>query len=262
MWKKLLLMTLIFIITSCETTELGRRQLVLMPAEQMDEMGVQAFQTIKEETPVAPDSRVNQYVQCVTSALLHTLVDSEGWEIVVFQDDAVNAFALPGRKIGVYTGLLAVAENQHQLAAVIGHEIAHVLSNHGNERVSQGMLLEVGMSLAQAIFSNPESQTAKLALGALGVGAQFGILLPFSRKHETEADILGLKMMAHAGFQPQEAVNLWVNMGRNSGEGGAAPPEFLSTHPSHETRINDLQAQMPEALQLYQQARSRPNCRP
>jgi predicted Zn-dependent protease len=259
MWKKIILITAVFVIVSCATTPLGRKQLAFMPIEQMDEMGVQAFQTIKNETPVAPNSQVNSYVQCVTDALLNTLQDSEGWEIVVFEDEAVNAFALPGRKIGVYTGLLNVAENQHQLAAVIGHEIAHVLSNHGNERVSQQMLMQTGMELAQIIFTNPESQTAQIALGALGLGAQFGVILPFSRKHESEADELGLQIMARAGFQPQEAVNLWVNMGK--GSEGAAPPEFMSTHPSHETRINDLQSQMYYAQQLYQQAAYYPNCR-
>ncbi|MCV6636446.1 M48 family metallopeptidase [Candidatus Albibeggiatoa sp. nov. NOAA] len=258
MWKKITLILVAGLIVSCATTPLGRKQLAFMPAEQMDVMGVQAFQTIKDETPAAPNSKVNSYVQCVTNALLSTLQDSEGWEIVVFEDEAVNAFALPGRKIGVYTGLLNVAENQHQLAAVVGHEIAHVLSNHGNERVSQQMLVQTGMEVAQAIFSNPESQTAQVALGALGLGTQFGILLPFSRKHETEADELGLQIMARAGFQPQESVNLWVNMGKGS-EG--APPEFMSTHPSHETRINDLQSQMHYAQQLYQQSTSRPNCR-
>ncbi|WP_353571353.1 M48 family metallopeptidase [Candidatus Albibeggiatoa sp. nov. BB20] len=258
MWKKVNLITIILLLVSCATTPLGRKQLAFMPTDQMDVMGVQAFQTIKEETPAAPNSKVNLYVQCVTNTLLNTLQDSEGWEIVVFDDAAVNAFALPGRKIGVYTGLLDVAENQHQLAAVIGHEIAHVLSNHGNERVSQQMVVQTGMELAQVIFSNPESATAQTVLGALGLGAQFGVILPFSRKHESEADELGLQIMARAGFQPQESVNLWVNMGKNS-EG--APPEFMSTHPSHETRINDLQSQMHYAEQLYQQAESHPDCR-
>jgi len=258
MWKKFSFIMIVLLIASCATTPLGRKQLAFMPLEQMDEMGVQAFQTIKDETPSASNRQVNGYVQCITNALLNTLQDSDGWEIVVFQDEAVNAFALPGRKMGVYTGLLNVAENQHQLAAVIGHEIAHVLSNHGNERVSQQALLQTGMELAQAIFSNPQSQTAQVALGALGLGAQFGVLLPFSRKHESEADELGLQIMARAGFDPQESVNLWVNMGKNS-EG--APPEFMSTHPAHETRINDLQSQMSHAMQLYQQAETRPNCR-
>ncbi|MEK7989556.1 MAG: M48 family metallopeptidase [Thiotrichaceae bacterium] len=258
MWKKISLMIVILLLVSCATTPLGRKQLAFMPIEQMDVMGVQAFQTIKQETPAAPDSKVNLYVQCVTNSLLNTLQDSEEWEIVVFEDEAVNAFALPGRKIGVYTGLLAVAENQDQLAAVIGHEIAHVLSNHGNERVSQQMLVETGMELAQIIFSDPQSTTAQTVLGALGLGAQFGVILPFSRKHESEADELGLQIMARAGFQPQEAVNLWVNMSKGSGE---APQEFMSTHPSHETRINDLQSQMSGAQQLYQQAASHPNCR-
>jgi predicted Zn-dependent protease len=259
MWKKLNLIGIIFLVISCSTTPTGRKQLAFMPSNQLDTMGIQAFQTIKDETPVVHNNNVNHYVQCITRALLNTLHDSEGWELVVFEDEAVNAFALPGRKIGVYTGLLNVAENQHQLAAVIGHEIAHVLANHGNERVSQQVLLSAGLDLAQLVFANPQSQTAQLALGALGLGAQFGILMPFSRKHESEADEMGLEIMARAGFDPQQAVDLWVNMGQASG--GKSVAEFLSTHPSHETRIRDLQAQMPYALSLYQQAPTRPDCR-
>jgi predicted Zn-dependent protease len=179
---------------------------------------------------------------------------------VVFRDDAANAFALPGRKIGVNTGLLKVAENQHQLATVIGHEVAHVLSQHANERVSQQFAVDQGLGLINAIAS-PRSVTGQTLMGLLGVGAQYGILLPYSRVQESEADILGLDLMAKAGFDPRESVKLWVNMGK---AGGGQPPEFLSTHPSDRTRISGLNAHMAVALDLQNKARQagkRPDCR-
>jgi len=167
----------------------------------------------------------------------------------------VNAFALPGGKIGVYTGLLSVAENPSQLAAVMGHEVAHVLARHGNERVSQQLAVGETMGLIEGWLSSGggggTGQQAAMAL--LGVGAKVGILLPFSRAHESEADAIGKTLMAKAGFDPRESVTLWQNMGR-AGNGG--PPEFLSTHPSHDTRIRDLQAGMDVAMALYEESRA------
>jgi predicted Zn-dependent protease len=242
----------------CATSPTGRSQLVLMPESQMDQMGLQAFTNIKDETPVERNRTTNSYVQCVGKAITREVGGS--WEIVVFQDDAANAFALPGRKIGVNTGLLKVAENQHQLATVLGHEVAHVLSQHANERVSQQFAVEQGLGLITAIAS-PQSATGQTLMGLLGVGAQYGILLPYSRVQESEADILGLDLMAKAGFDPRESVKLWVNMGK---AGGGQPPEFLSTHPSDRTRISGLNAHMAVALNLQNKARQagkRPACR-
>ena len=242
----------------CATTPTGRSQLVLMPDSQMDQMGLKAFTNIKEKTPVDSNRTTNQYVQCVGNAITREV--GGNWEIVVFQDDAANAFALPGGKIGVNSGLLKVAENQHQLATVIGHEVAHVQAHHSNERVSQKFAVEQGLGLVTAIAS-PQSATGQTLMGLLGVGAEYGILLPYSRVQESEADILGLDLMAKAGFDPRESVNLWVNMGR---AGGGQPPEFLSTHPSDSTRISGLKARMPEALNLQSKAVNagkRPACR-
>ena len=242
----------------CATTPTGRSQLVLMPDSQMDQMGLKAFTNIKEKTPVDSNRTTNQYVQCVGNAITREV--GGNWEIVVFQDDAANAFALPGGKIGVNSGLLKVAENQHQLATVIGHEVAHVQAHHSNERVSQKFAVEQGLGLVTAIAS-PQSATGQTLMGLLGVGAEYGILLPYSRVQESEADILGLDLMAKAGFDPRESVNLWVNMGR---AGGGQPPEFLSTHPSDSTRISGLKARMPEALNLQSKAvkaGKRPACR-
>jgi predicted Zn-dependent protease len=180
------------------------------------------------------------------------------WEVVVFEEESANAFALPGGKIGVHTGLLDVATNQHQLATVLGHEVAHVLAEHGNERVSTQLATQGGLELIQAI-SGPASPTKNAALAALGLGAQVGVLLPFSRAQESEADTIGLELMARAGFDPRQGPVLWENMSRQGGQ----PPEFLSTHPSGDTRIRSLEAQVPEVMPVYERARSagrRPSC--
>jgi len=245
------------VLTACATSPTGRSQLMLMPEAQINQMGLQAFENIKKQTPVEQDAKSNQYVNCVAQSITREVIGR--WEVVLFKDDSANAFALPGGKIGVNTGMLKVARNQHQLAAVIGHEVAHVLAKHSNERVSQQFAVEQGLGLVNAI-ANTQTATGQTLMGLLGVGAQYGILLPYSRIQESEADRLGLDLMAKAGFDPTESVNLWRNM---SAAGTGQPPEFLSTHPSHSTRIRDLQAHMLVASQLQkaaQQQGKRPAC--
>jgi predicted Zn-dependent protease len=249
-FMRLFLFLPLLFIMGCATSPLGRTQLTLLPESQIDAMGVEAFNTMKQEAALENDAAVNQYVRCITNAIV--AVSGGQWEVVVFRDDEPNAFALPGGKIGVNTGLLRVATNQDQLATVIGHEIAHVLSKHGNERVSQEFAVQIGMELINAV-AQPQTQTGQTLLGLLGVGAQFGVLMPFSRVQESEADMLGIDLMAKAGFDPRQSVLLWQNM---SAAGGGSPPEFLSTHPSHSTRIQDLQQRMNLALNYYEQARS------
>jgi predicted Zn-dependent protease len=227
-----------------------------MPPGQLDQMGLEAFQQVKSTTPEATDPRVHRYVQCVSDAITRQVGGT--WEVEVFRDPAVNAFALPGGRIGVYTGLLRVAETPDQLAAVIGHEVAHVVAQHHNERVSQQFAAEQGLALINALAAGGATQQSLMAL--LGLGAQVGVLLPYSRIQETEADKLGLDLMAQAGFDPRAAVELWRNMERVGGGGG---PEFLSTHPAGGTRIAQLQGRMDQAMDLYQQARARgrsPRC--
>jgi predicted Zn-dependent protease len=235
-------------IVSCATSPLGRRQLALLPDNQMAMMGVQAFDNFKSKLPVDSDSRVNAYVDCVAGSITREVGGT--WEIVVFKDASPNAFALPGGKIGVHSGLLKVARNSHQLATVLAHEVAHVLAHHANERVSQQLAVQQGLNLLQVI-ANPTSAGGQTLMGLLGVGAQFGVLLPYSRLQESEADLYGLDLMARAGFDPQESVQLWRNMEQ---AGGQRPVEFLSTHPSHETRMRDLQNRIPAALTIRQQA--------
>ncbi|WP_435106415.1 M48 family metallopeptidase [Arhodomonas sp. AD133] len=253
------------VVAACATSPLGRRQLQLFPDGQMQQMGVNAFQELKSKQKAVGDDAVTRYVRCVADAIVEVVprkyaVDG-GWEVQVFEDDTANAFALPGGKIGVHTGLLEVAENPAQLAAVIGHEVAHVMADHGNERMSQQFAASAGLAVAQAI-AGANSPEKRQALSLLGLGAQVGVLLPYSRLHESEADLIGLDLMANAGFDPGESVELWRNMAKDSS--GKAPPEFLSTHPSHGTRIQDLEAHLPEATKLYRQARQqgrRPQCR-
>ena len=244
------LISVLMLLAGCATSPTGRSQLVLMPESEINQMGLQAFTTIKKETRVDRSTATNRYVQCVAQAITREV--GGNWEVVVFNDSDANAFALPGGKVGIYTGMLKVAENQDQLAAVIGHEIAHVLARHSNERISQKFAVEQGLSLINAIAS-PQSGTGQTLMGLLGVGAQYGVLMPYSRIQESEADLLGLELMAKAGFNPRESTRLWVNMGR---AGGGQPPEFLSTHPSHSTRISELNAHMPVALQLQSRARA------
>lgn len=245
------------ILAGCATSPTGRSQLILMPESQMSQMGLQAFENIKKQTPVDASATSSRYVNCVAQSIIREVGGS--WEVVVFKDDSANAFALPGRKIGVNSGLLNVAKNQDQLATVIGHEVAHVLSHHSNERVSQQFAVEQGLGLINAL-SSPQTDTGRTLMGLLGVGAEYGILMPYSRAQESEADRLGLDLMARAGFNPAESTRLWQNMGA---AGGGQPPEFLSTHPAHGTRIHDLNARLPLAQQLQRTARQqgkRPAC--
>jgi len=267
----LLLLTLVMALAlaSCATSPLGRTQLMLQSAPEMAQMGATAFAELKSTTPMSNDTAQINYVRCVADAITSVLTPEEvvpvsvsQWEVVLFDEDSANAFALPGGKMGVHTGLLRVARNQSQLATVMGHEVAHVLAQHGNERVSQTALAQLGMNMV-GVLAGADTPEKQEALAALGVPLlQVGVLMPFGRGQESEADEIGLYLMARAGFDPRESIPLWQNMGRASA--GQAPPEFLSTHPSHATRIERLQAAMPKALELQQQALAsgrRPNCR-
>ncbi|MEE4251887.1 MAG: M48 family metallopeptidase [Alcanivoracaceae bacterium] len=237
-------------LVACATSPLGRRQLLLMPAAQMDQMGLTAYSQLKQQTPLSTNQTQIAYVRCISNALTATLDSGQSWEINLFEDPTANAFALPGGFMGVHTGLLRVAQNQHQLAAVVGHEIGHVLAQHSNERVSIESATSTGLQLLQAL-SGEESPQKQMVFAALGVGAQFGVAMPFSRKHEAEADLIGLEMMAKAGFDPRQAISLWQNMGAS---GGKQPPEFLSTHPSNDTRIKGLTSYLPKVMPYYEQA--------
>lgn len=250
---------------SCATSPTGRKQLMLVSQDQVDQMGVQAFQQALQQTPASQDSKVNAYVNCVVQPLTEAAkgkTDVKQWNIKVLQSDQVNAFALPGGEIGVYTGILKVANTPDQLATVVGHEIGHVIARHGAERVSDQLATQGGLGVAEAFLGGTASTTqSQVIMSALGMGAQVGVLLPFSRTQESEADVIGLQLMAEAGYDPDQAITLWQNMSKATQ--GQSPPEFLSDHPADQKRIQNLQAHLAEAKQLQQQAGTaghRPNC--
>lgn len=240
-------------LVACAVSPTGRKQLLIFPDAEVSTMGATAFDQQKAETPASKDAKATAYVQCVAGRLLKTMGQNPSeWEVVLFDSKQVNAFALPGKKIGVYSGLLAVANSQDMLAAVVGHEIGHVIAKHSNERLSTQFATQQGMAIIQQL-GGEMTEGKKLLYGALGLGAQYGIVLPYGRKQESEADIVGLELMANAGFDPRQSVALWQRMSQANPN---QPPQWLSTHPSNDARINDLQAHMASAVALQQKARA------
>jgi predicted Zn-dependent protease len=259
----------VLVMAACSTTMTGRKQLTLINDAKMDELGVTAFTDLKKEGKVTREAATNDYVRCVADAVLAVVPNggaapSDGkWEVLVFEDETPNAFALPGGKIGVHTGMLMVATTAGQLAAVLGHEVGHVLLRHGNERLSQSALAQSAVEASSAGLNQMKPEYRNVVVGGLGVGVQYGVLLPFSRKHENEADTVGQRFMAEAGFNPSEAVRLWQKMEQLSQ--GQEPPQWMSTHPANSTRIDNLKSNLPKATDLYGAARAagkKPGCVP
>lgn len=246
----------------CETTPTGRTQLQLFPDSQVAQMGDAAFAQLRRTERTVTGTSSSRFVQCVARAVTAVVPPPVGggtWDVTVFEDDAVNAFALPGGHIGVNTGLLRAARTPAQLAAVIGHEVAHVQAEHSNARLSTQFATDAGLALVQALGQGTAVESRQ-AMALLGLGAQVGVLLPFGRAQETEADELGLRYMADAGFDPAAAPQLWRQMAQ---AGGASGPALLSTHPTNEQRIDALQDALPQAQVRYRQARAagrRPGC--
>ena len=243
-------------VSSCATTQspTGRSQTLLYSSAQMQQMGDSSFAEMKKQQKISSDKKLTNYVNCVANRITQVLPDqSARWDVVLFDSEQVNAFALPGGHIGVYTGLLKVATTPDQLATVLGHEVAHVLANHGNEQVSRAQLTGVGMQIADVALGAGGVSNRDMYMSALGLGAQVGFILPFGRAQESEADMVGLELMAKAGFDPSQSIALWQNMSK---AGGGAPPELLSTHPSNSHRITDLQAAQAKAQVLYQQSQA------
>lgn len=257
-------LSLLLGVVGCQTNPYtGRSQLLMTSVSEEMQLGTQAYNQVKSDPKVrlSQDPREVEPVKRVAAKIIESAKRSKygdiakqfQWEVTVIKDDKMmNAFALPGGKIAVYTGIFPVAKTEAGLAAVMGHEVVHALARHGAERMSQGQLTSAALQVAAAAIGassgNPMLNEATMA--ALGVGAQVGVLLPFSRKHESEADYVGILLAADAGYDPRESVALWERMEELSGGGG--PAEFLSTHPSHDTRIEDLKKAMPEAMAIYQ----------
>jgi len=247
------------VVAACATTTspTGRKQYMAYSDAELNQVGAQAFNEMKAKQQTLSGGQQSAYVQCVVQALVAQLPAewrSLPWETAVFVDDTPNAFALPGGKVGVHTGMFKVAKNQDQLAAVLGHEIGHVYARHTNERVSRqaatsGVLGLLG-AVAGARYGDRASQAITQACGTL---AQLGLLLPFSRNQEAESDQIGQQLMAQAGFDPAEAVNLWQNM---IDAAGSRQPEWLSTHPDPQNRIASLRQRAPTLQGTYQAARN------
>jgi metalloendopeptidase OMA1, mitochondrial len=235
--------------------ETGRVQRVALSSAQEETLGVQAFQEVLATSDVVESGPAADAVRRVSSriaAQTGKAAEDFNWEVSVVNNEQVNAFCLPGGKIVVYTGILPVAESEEGLATVIGHEVAHAVARHGAQRVFQNQLVQTALAGASFSLSDMDYGQRQTIMGLLGAGAQYGVLLPFGRDHESEADQMGLLYMARAGYDPRESTAFWERMGQAAGSG--QPPEFMSTHPSHGTRIRDLQEFMPRAIEEYEKA--------
>ncbi|NQU10358.1 M48 family metallopeptidase [bacterium] len=249
------------LVSACAIVpETGRKQLVLVSPQEEIQLGLTEFDKLKQNTPVAKDATNNALLQRVGQriAVVASLPGAQ-WEFVLFDvPQTPNAFCLPGGKVGVYTGILPITKDEAGLATVIGHEVAHAVARHGGERLSEGLLLQLGGTALSAAMKNNAEATRNIALQAYGIGSQVGVALPHSRSQELEADHIGLLYMARAGYDPQQAVAFWTRFAAWQQQSGSGqPPEFLSTHPVDSRRIAQLEELMPEASREYQKAGAR-----
>jgi predicted Zn-dependent protease len=252
------------VLAACSTSPTGRSQLVLKSDAALAAEGQRQFNMIREQMPLVKERGTIDYIACVANAIVDELEGDDAamyWELAIIDQPDINAFVLPGGKISVFSGILTVAQNEHQLAAVVGHEVAHVTAKHANERASRASVSNVGIDIAAILLGGGYARQTQAAQQTLRTGAALGIMNPFSRKQETEADVIGLEYMAKAGFDPRESVTLWKNMAEKN---ESKIPEFMSTHPSGDTRIESLVAQFPTALAYYNEAKANgkePNCK-
>ena len=231
--------------------ETGRKSHVAMSTREEASLGVQSYQQVLAQSESINSGPDLEMVKRVASRLA-TATGKPGadfdWQVSLIRSSQANAFCLPGGKIVVYTGILPITQNEPALATVLGHEMAHATSRHGSQRVLEQNLAQTALTGVAMSLSDMDYDRQRAVMGALGAGTQFGVLMPFSRKHESEADEIGLLYMARAGYNPRESIRFWQRM---ENAGGAQPPEFLSSHPSHGTRIQQLEAEMPKALEEY-----------
>lgn len=259
--KNFIITCLLLVLLGCSTVpKTGRSQLELVPDGQMVSLGQSSYRQFLSENKLSTDAektamvkRVSQKIASAVEQYLkqeNRLKNIEGfnWEFNLVESKEVNAWCMPGGKVVVYTGILPFTKDETGLAVVLGHEIAHAVAHHGNERMSQGLIAQLGGTALQVALAKKPQQTQQLYMTVFGAAANVGYLLPYSRLQESEGDYLGLIFMAMAGYDPQAAVPFWERM---AAQGGGKPPEFLSTHPSDETRMKDLQKNMNEALSYY-----------
>jgi predicted Zn-dependent protease len=265
MIKPIALLCAILFLSSCTTVPLtGRSQLDFIPGDMMLSMSYQQYGEFMKSNKLSADTQQAQMVKTVGARIqkaVETYLSEHGladrirkyqWEFNLVEGKEANAFCMPGGKVVIYTGILPMTQNETGLAVVMSHEIAHAIAQHGNERMSQGLLSTLGEYSLAAALQNKPAQTKQLWMAAVGAGTQYGILLPYARVQETEADRLGLIFMAMAGYDPKEAIAFWQRMA--SAKQGGPDIEFLSTHPSDQTRIRNIQSQIPEAMQYYKPA--------
>ncbi len=247
----------LLLLGACATVpETGRQQLLLITPAQEMRLGLTEFEKIKESTPISTDAGATALVRRVGERIARVApLPNARWEFVLFDEpDTANAFCLPGGKVGVYSGILEITENEAGLATVIGHEVAHAVARHGAERVSEGLLFELGGAALEAALGSGSSSQRQAVLAAYDLGGTLGVILPHSRRQELEADHLGLLYMARAGYDPREAIRFWQRFAAYSRKKGGSPPEFLSTHPLDETRMRALERLLPRAMAEYRRA--------
>ncbi len=260
--KALILLTFLgFLITGCASSGGG----VFGPSDaELETESSRQFSKMRAEVPLVTDQATIDYVLCVVTAVVDAQeppYDEQNWDLAIFETNVVNAFAMMGGKIGVHDGILDIATNQHQLATIIGHEIAHVNLRHVSQRASRSGITDAGVYVAAIVLGQGHGGLTNTAYQSLSYGASLGLLLPYGRAHESEADLVGLDYMAKAGFDPRESAELWVKMAEE--KDGKAPPEFMSTHPADEKRIDALVSMFPKTLVLYNEAKAEgknPNC--
>ncbi len=252
-------------LLACSTVAVtGRKQLNLVPRSTMMSMSSDQYGEFLKANKLSDDQEKTQMVKRTGNRIQKAVekyfadrgksgsLKNYDWQFNLVESEEVNAWCMPGGRVVIYTGILPITKDESGLAVVMGHEIAHAVAEHGNERMSQALLTQLGgVALSKALEDKPQ-QTQQLWMAAFGIGAQVGVLLPYSRLHESEADHLGLIFMAMAGYDPNTAVGFWERMAKE--KGGQAPPEFLSTHPSDQTRINKIKALIPEAMQYYKKS--------
>jgi predicted Zn-dependent protease len=258
----LVIFALVFTAAACTTVPItGRSQFNIVPDQQMLSMSFQQYDQFLKENKLSTDPAKTRMVKTVGKKISRAVeqylmennlaneIRNYSWEFNLVESDEINAWCMPGGKVVIYTGILPVAQNDSGLAVVMGHEIAHAVAKHGNERMSHAMAVQMGgLGLSAALSSYPQ-QTQELWMAVVGAGAQVGFMLPYSRLHEREADELGLIFMAIAGYDPNHAVGFWQRMSQQ--KAGAAPPEFLSTHPSDAARIQNIKELIPKAMTYY-----------
>jgi predicted Zn-dependent protease len=263
--KKLFLLVVFLTFIACAKVPLtGRKQFIAIPGDEINSLGITTYHEVVDSVGLSKNQQYENQVKRVgvriTAAVekylsqnnLSNRIEGYKWEYHVLASNQMNAFCMPGGKIAFYEGIMPVCQDDNGVAVVMSHEIAHAIAQHGNERMSQALLVNMGGTALSVALANEPGITQNLAMAAFGLGSQVGVMLPYSRLHESEADELGLYFMAMAGYDPQSAPEFWKRM---LNQGGERPPEFLSTHPDPENRIKDLNSHMPQAMEYYEQSK-------